>query len=541
MAIADSYSFARTLRLGLCLTLIPLFAACGGDSDGTSATSGADNPSIPGSTDGQGGNGGDNAGGGNPPDDVVQGRSCEQDFSPERVDRGEDCAPQYFAECPPSEPDQAIFGFSSVPSCEGVTVEAVSQSGVAESFSGTLDYVVLKPANGAPKAVMVNLHFREIGRAPQTAAATHAALMRQAELVKARDVMIILPGAPSGNWPQTTLTDNTGDLLGELPLGDALDQLAVVDDATLMAAAQQTGFAASNRSELRDEATADSLPALVDALSLNFASVEDHLDYIELAMNDALTRFGGEQLPRYIAGLSNGGIYAARFACRRPELFDAALIVAGTVGPVEGEQCKGKAAIGTVQVHGTFDALVPYEGGLSYPVRGGGAPLSLLASTSPGALDPAASGLPSSLDAMEEEAGALAGLVSTFRSEENDSFLDQLFALGAIVPLSGDDDGLFLDVFGPNNGCSGDLKETVVPADTTDGDSAGDVVIERFARCENPAGRSSYLVTINEGGHHWPGYDSQSGQDFSAFGPISLDFDSTIQGYDLLRRAGGQR
>jgi len=539
------------MRLALGITLIPLFAACGsgnGDTDTSTDGGGADAPSADSPAGNGGGNGG-GAGDGNGGDSadpgndgsVSTGRSCEKDFSPDRVDRGEDCAPQYFTFCPPSEPDQPAFGFSEVPPCEAVAIEVVSGADAPESFSGAIHYTVLKPADVDPKAVVVNLHFREPGRSPDVAAATHAALMRQAELVKARDVMVILPGAPSGNWPQSTLTDNFSELMSGLPLNDALSQLDAIDDATLMAAAQEAGFAASNRSELRDETTPESLPSLLEAVTFNFASVDDHLEYIELAMTDAFSRFGGSSLPRYIAGLSNGGIYAARFACRRPELFDAALIVAGTLGPAEGEQCKAGAPIGTVQVHGTFDALVPYNGGLTYPARGGGSPLSLLDSASPGSLDPASLGMPSSLDAMASQAGPLSGIVASFRSEENQSFLDQLFAMGATLPLSGDDDGLFLDVFGPNNGCSGPLEETVVPADTVDGDSAGSVIIERFADCDNPEGRSSFMVTISEGGHHWPGYDAQSGTDFSSFGPISRDFDATIQGYDLLRHAAGQR
>lgn len=468
--------------------------------------------------------------------------NCQNDFSPARVERGEMCAPRYFEQCPESEPDQFGFGFSSVPPCDGVDIEVVSKSDIENSFSGGLDYVVLKPSNQAPTSVLVSLHFRQLGRDPQTAVSTYAALMRQAELVKARNVMVILPGSPTGNWPQSTATDNLNDLLGGLPLNDALAQLGLVQDENdLLTAGEEAGLDASGLGDLLGSLTSETLAGLVDNLSLDFASVEDNLDYIELAMFDAFSEFGGEDLPRYVAGLSNGGIYAGRFACRRPELFKAAMVVAGSLGPAESDACKNGEAIGTVQVHGTVDTLAPYGGGLTYPVRGGSGPLALSGLLSPGSLDVAALGVPSGLDASNFEDPRAADIAASYRSEENRSLIEELFALGSLIPVFGGDDGLFLDVYGPNNGCSGPIESTVISRNTVDGDSAGDVLIEQFAECENPGGYSSFLVTVTDGGHHWPGYDDQSDLNFNAFGPISRDFDATIQGFDLLQQAGGMR
>lgn len=515
------------LRSIVGVAMIALLAACGGGGSGSAPEAEAGAP------------GGQDAAA---PPEAASGRNCRNDFSAARVERGEDCAPQYFAECPESEPDQAGFGFTSVPSCNGVDIEVVSKQGVENSFSGGLDYVVLKPSDRSPTSVLVSLHFRQLGRDPQTAIATYAALMRMSELVKARNVMIVLPGSPSGNWPQSTATDNANDLLAGLPLNDALTQLGLIEDEQeLLAAAEAAGLPASGFDDLLSSLTSESLSGLVDNLSLDFASVEDNLDYIELAMFDAFSEFGGEALPRYVAGLSNGGIYAGRFACRRPELFRAAMIVAGSIGPAESEACKGNSAIGTVQVHGTVDALAPYGGGLTFPVRGGQGPDVLGGLLSPGSLDLLGLGVPTSLEPSQFEDARAADIAASYRSEENQSLIDQLFALSSLVPVLGSNEGLFLDVFGPNNGCSGPLDSVVVSRNTVDGDSAGDVIIEQFPSCENEGGYSSILVTVTDGGHHWPGYDDQSDLDFNAFGPISRDFDATIQGFDLLQRAGGLR
>ncbi|MHA7834889.1 MAG: hypothetical protein ACX94A_10465 [Algiphilus sp.] len=507
--------------------LASALVGCGGGGGGASSSDGTASPGT---------------GGGPAQPGPAAARNCQSDFSTERVDGGEDCTPRYFAQCPKREPDQFGFGFSEVPACDGVDIEVVSKTGVENSFSGSLDYIVLKPADRAPSSVLVSLHFRQLGRDPLTAAATYAALMRQSELVKARNVMVILPGAPTGNWPQSTVTDNTNDLLAGLPLNDALAQLGLIsDDNELLSAAEEAGLPASSLGALFEGLTGEALSGLVDNLALDFASVEDNLDYIELAMFDAFATFGGETLPRYVAGLSNGGIYAARFACRRPDLFKAAMVVAGSIGPAESEACTNGAPIGTVQVHGTVDVLAPYGGGLTYPVRGGGGPGLLSGLLSPGSLDLLGLGLPTDVAPEGFEDPQIADIADSFESAQNQSLLDDLFALSALVPVLGSDQGLFLDVFGPNNGCSGTLRETVVSRDTVEGDSAGDVIIEQFPQCENAGGFRSFLVTVNDGGHHWPGYDDQSNLDFNAFGPISRDFDATIQGFDLLERAAGQR
>lgn len=480
--------------------------------------------------------------------DTVSGRSCQSEFTPERVDRGEDCAPRYFEFCPPSQPDGGIFNFDEVPPCEGVEIIPVSRTGVENSFSGTLDYIVLRPANRAPQSVLVNLHFRQLLRNGQRAAATHAALMRQAELALARDVMIILPGAPDGNWPQSTLSDLVGDLSTGLLVGEILDEIldnGLLDggltDSGLFNLLGDLGLPVGIVDQLLDSlGLLGGLGDLVGAVLPDVPSVQDHLDYIELAMFDAFAAYGGGNLPRYMAGLSNGGIYAARFACQRPEVVDAVLVVAGTLGPLEALDCKGVDPVGTVQVHGVLDPLAVYIGGLTFPVRGGQPPfVSEVLDLLP---------VPVDLSLVEEvlpfEPGldAVSGLLDILLFGNTD-FLAPLLSIGELLPSAGlNQPGLFLDIFGPNNGCSGSLLETVIPAGVSGGGAgSGDVIIERFEQCDNPAGRESIMVTVSRGGHNWPGYDLQGDLEFNLFGPVSRDFDTTIQGFDLLQRAGGHR
>jgi len=51
------------------------------------------------------------------------------------------------------------------------------------------------------------------------------------------------------------------------------------------------------------------------------------------------------------------------------------------------------------------------------------------------------------------------------------------------------------------------------------------------------SGAGSALVTVEGGGHNWPGYDEPLGLGLgiNGYGPTSYSFDATLQGYDLMR------
>lgn len=54
--------------------------------------------------------------------------------------------------------------------------------------------------------------------------------------------------------------------------------------------------------------------------------------------------------------------------------------------------------------------------------------------------------------------------------------------------------------------------------------------------CNNA--RRSYLVVIDGGGHNWPGMDTLS--DVNLSGPMTTEFDATLQGFDMLTLAAGE-
>ena len=71
----------------------------------------------------------------------------------------------------------------------------------------------------------------------------------------------------------------------------------------------------------------------------------------------------------YVAGFSNGGMMTVRLACEMADRFAAAATVSGSAA-IPLDTCKPSRPIPFMHIHGTADALVPYDGGA------GGLPIS---------------------------------------------------------------------------------------------------------------------------------------------------------------------
>jgi len=62
----------------------------------------------------------------------------------------------------------------------------------------------------------------------------------------------------------------------------------------------------------------------------------------------------------FVAGMSNGGMMAQRLAC---ELSDRITAVASVSGSLMTDSCHPSRAISVMEMHGTADSIVPYNGG----------------------------------------------------------------------------------------------------------------------------------------------------------------------------------
>lgn len=89
--------------------------------------------------------------------------------------------------------------------------------------------------------------------------------------------------------------------------------------------------------------------------------------------------------------------------------------------------------------------------------------------------------------------------------------------------------------FSANNHCNGEGGEVALPAVN----DSMTVSIRYTGACDDE--RRDFLVTIDGGGHNWPG-GSIDDSDLTAIGLLGAhtrNFDATLQGYDLLRTSGG--
>lgn len=109
----------------------------------------------------------------------------------------------------------------------------------------------------------------------------------------------------------------------------------------------------------------------------------------------------------------------------------------------------------------------------------------------------------------------------------------------ASVQISGDQDPLedysyvtatFQELY-TNNGCdSSTVKDTALAAPNAATDGITGLDLQWFKGCSKGVG--SALLTVKGGGHTWPGSTYQL--PVEVYGPVTQDFDATVQGYDLL-------
>lgn len=92
------------------------------------------------------------------------------------------------------------------------------------------------------------------------------------------------------------------------------------------------------------------------------------------AMVDKLVADHGINRGRVFAtGMSAGGFMANRLGCQRPDLFAAIAPVAGTLGT--DYACRPSQPVSVLEIHGTADPVVPFNGG---PMVGRGGPSTIV-------------------------------------------------------------------------------------------------------------------------------------------------------------------
>jgi polyhydroxybutyrate depolymerase len=94
----------------------------------------------------------------------------------------------------------------------------------------------------------------------------------------------------------------------------------------------------------------------------------DDVGFLAALADKLRTQYGIDPGHVFATGMSNGGFMANRLACDRADLFAAVAPVSGTLG--RNVACNPSRPVAVLEVHGTADPIVPFDGG-SMRGRGG--------------------------------------------------------------------------------------------------------------------------------------------------------------------------
>ncbi len=95
------------------------------------------------------------------------------------------------------------------------------------------------------------------------------------------------------------------------------------------------------------------------------APIED-VDYIEAVIKDVQSKHTVDDKRIFVIGHSNGGFMAHRFACDRAELVAGIVSLAGANWK-DVNRCQPAEAVSILQVHGSSDSTISYDGGTVIP------------------------------------------------------------------------------------------------------------------------------------------------------------------------------
>jgi polyhydroxybutyrate depolymerase len=95
-----------------------------------------------------------------------------------------------------------------------------------------------------------------------------------------------------------------------------------------------------------------------------FGDTVDDVAYLTAVMDDMQRRFRIDPKRVYFAGHSNGGFMSHRMACERADRIAAIVSLAGAVWKDESK-CQPSEPVSVLQVHGTLDTIILYNGGFN--------------------------------------------------------------------------------------------------------------------------------------------------------------------------------
>jgi polyhydroxybutyrate depolymerase len=94
-------------------------------------------------------------------------------------------------------------------------------------------------------------------------------------------------------------------------------------------------------------------------------STADDKGFIETLVHHFQSNFNTNPLKQYLCGFSNGGFMSHKMACESSECFAAIATISGNMSDTTFATCNPQYTPAVLHIHGTSDAIVPYNGGAS--------------------------------------------------------------------------------------------------------------------------------------------------------------------------------
>lgn len=99
---------------------------------------------------------------------------------------------------------------------------------------------------------------------------------------------------------------------------------------------------------------------------LKAASVAEDVDdvaFLRRVIDESSSALAAGPASVYVAGISNGAMMSGRVACEMSDVVDGVAMVAGSLGAEQAQSCTPERAVSVVDIAGTEDPLVPWDGG----------------------------------------------------------------------------------------------------------------------------------------------------------------------------------
>jgi polyhydroxybutyrate depolymerase len=97
----------------------------------------------------------------------------------------------------------------------------------------------------------------------------------------------------------------------------------------------------------------------------------DDVGFLDAMTDRVETQLDIDPARVYVVGFSNGAIMTGRLACQLSDRFSAFAQVSGTAAVLVASTCRPGRAVPIMEIHGTADTTVPYQGGTVAPQLGG--------------------------------------------------------------------------------------------------------------------------------------------------------------------------